>query len=47
MAASGADLAVILPELVAHLEKCPDCNEEFEAILAILRAEQSGLLNDA
>lgn len=45
-AASGADLRAILPEVVAHLEVCPECREEFEAILCILRAEQAGLLDD-
>lgn len=47
LAASGADLRIILPEVVAHLEVCAECNEEFNAILAILRAEQAGLLDDA
>jgi predicted anti-sigma-YlaC factor YlaD len=47
LAASGADLHEILPEVVAHLESCPECREEFDAILSIIRAEQAGLLDDA
>jgi hypothetical protein len=46
MAARGEDLRVILPEVVDHLEICPECREEFEAILCILRAEQAGLLDE-
>lgn len=45
LAARGEDLRVIVPELVEHLEICPECREEFEAILCILRAEQAGLLD--
>lgn len=44
-AARGEDLRVILPDVVAHLEVCPECREEFDAILCILRAEQAGLLD--
>jgi predicted anti-sigma-YlaC factor YlaD len=47
LAARGEDLREILPEVVAHLEACPECREEFDAILAIIRAEQAGLLDDA
>jgi hypothetical protein len=42
MAAAGQDIRVILPAVQAHLECCADCREEFEALLCILRAEQSG-----
>lgn len=46
LVASGADLREILPDVVAHLEACPECNEEFNAILSIIRAEQAGLIGD-
>ena len=41
-ALNGADIHVILPEAAAHIAHCPDCQEEYEALLAVLRAEQSG-----
>jgi hypothetical protein len=43
LVASGYDAKTLLPAVQAHLECCRDCREEFEALLAILRAEQSGL----
>jgi len=45
MVAAGQDIRVILPAVQAHLECCADCREEFEALLCILRAEQSGRLD--
>ncbi len=41
-ALNGADFHDILPQAAAHLAHCPDCREEYEALLAVLRAEQSG-----
>ena len=41
-ALNGADIHDILPEAAAHVAHCPDCREEYEALLALLRAEQSG-----
>jgi hypothetical protein len=43
LVAGGYDAKTLLPAVQAHLECCRDCREEFEALLAILRAEQSGL----
>jgi hypothetical protein len=43
LVAGGYDPKTLLPAVQAHLECCRDCREEFEALLAILRAEQSGL----
>ncbi len=44
MVAAGQDIKAILPAVQAHLECCADCREEFEALLCIVRAEQSGRL---
>jgi hypothetical protein len=44
MVAAGQDPRAILPAVQAHLECCADCREEFEALLCIVRAEQSGEL---
>ena len=38
----GEDAAAMLPLVHKHLEMCPDCREEFEALVCILRAQQSG-----
>ena len=43
LVAVGHDPSKLLPAVQAHLECCPDCMEEFKALLCILRAEQSGL----
>ncbi|MBZ0293794.1 MAG: hypothetical protein K8L99_14605 [Anaerolineae bacterium] len=43
-AAQGADISVILPAVEKHLACCSDCREEFEALVAILRAEDNGLI---
>jgi hypothetical protein len=42
LAASGHDPKKLLPAVQAHLDCCSDCREEFEALLCILRAQQSG-----
>lgn len=42
--AQSADISVILPAVERHLACCPDCREEFEALVAILRAEDNGLI---
>jgi predicted anti-sigma-YlaC factor YlaD len=42
--AAGAALRELLPEVEAHLECCNDCREEYEALLAIIRAENGGQL---
>lgn len=40
--AAGQDPARLLPLVQDHLDRCGDCREEFEALLAILRADQAG-----
>ena len=42
--AGGAELHDLWPAVEAHLSCCRDCSEEFQALLCILRAEQSGNL---
>jgi hypothetical protein len=41
---AGQDPARLLPLVQEHLDRCGDCREEFEALLAIIRAEKNGLL---
>lgn len=36
---TGLDAAEAMPLVWDHLERCGDCREEFEALLAALRAE--------
>jgi hypothetical protein len=43
--AMGAKINDLLPEVATHLCCCRDCFEEFEALVAILRAENSGQLD--
>ncbi|NBC16938.1 MAG: hypothetical protein GVY18_06425 [Bacteroidetes bacterium] len=35
---SGKPAEELLPKIHAHLQRCPDCKEEFESLLAMLRA---------
>ena len=35
----GEDAASILPLVQKHLDMCPDCREEFDALLRILESE--------
>jgi len=37
----------LLPEIRQYLDNSPDCCEEFEAVVAIMRAEQAMLLADS
>jgi len=39
MALRGEDAAVLLPLVRQHLELCPDCMEEYEALARILQAQ--------
>jgi hypothetical protein len=39
---SGADIQQVLPALAGHLECCHECREEYEAFVAIMRAEACG-----
>lgn len=43
--ASGAKLEDVLPELEKHMHYWKDCREEFEALVAILKAEQCGRIS--
>ena len=36
--ARGEDAAALMPLVQQHLEMCPDCREEYEALMRILRA---------
>lgn len=45
MVNSGANMRDLLPAVEEHLRCCPDCNEEFQALNAIIRAETSGMLD--
>jgi hypothetical protein len=45
--AAGGDMHSLLPAVEAHLRCCPDCREEFEALVVILRAENEGLTAQA
>jgi len=42
--AAGANLCDLLPQVEAHLQCCSDCREEYNALLAIIRAENDGEL---
>jgi hypothetical protein len=37
--AQGKDAAKLMPLVQQHLDLCPDCREEFEALLRVLRAK--------
>jgi len=39
---AGKNAAEALPLVQDHLDRCGDCREEFEALLAALRAETKG-----
>ncbi len=43
--AAGASVYELLPTIAAHLDCCGDCREEFEALVAIVKAEDAGLLD--
>ena len=42
---AGQDPKLLLPAVQHHLERCHDCQEEFEALLAIVKAENEGLVS--
>ena len=42
--AAGANLRDLIPAVEHHLACCKDCNEEFQALVCILRAELNGYL---
>ena len=37
----GEDVAGLMPLVQRHLDMCPDCREEFEALMRILRASRA------
>lgn len=37
--AHGEEAAALMPLVKQHLELCPDCQEEFEALLRVLEAK--------
>lgn len=43
LVAEGADPRELLPAVEEHLMCCPDCREEYNALLTIIRAENQGL----
>jgi hypothetical protein len=44
--ARGEKLEDLLPEYEEHIQYWHDCREEFDALVAIIRAEQAGQLPD-
>jgi predicted anti-sigma-YlaC factor YlaD len=40
LALSKQEAAELLPLVQQHLERCPDCREEFEALLRALQARE-------
>jgi len=38
----GKDVTQLMPLVQQHLELCPDCREEFEALLRVVRAARPG-----
>ena len=45
MVATGAELRQLLPAVEQHISCCPDCHEEFQALLSIVVAENQGLIS--
>ncbi len=41
MAARGEDVSRLMPFIQRHLELCPSCEDEYIALLAILKGKQS------
>lgn len=39
---AGKNAAEAMPLVQDHLDRCGDCREEFEALLAVLQAEEEG-----
>ncbi|MBK8024677.1 MAG: hypothetical protein IPK19_25445 [Chloroflexi bacterium] len=44
LVARGASVNQLLPEVQQHLDCCPECNEEFQALMSIIIAENRGLV---
>jgi hypothetical protein len=45
MVTSGVELRDLLPAVEQHIACCPDCREEFQALLSIILAENQGLVS--
>jgi hypothetical protein len=45
--AAGTPVAAVLPALNEHLVYWKDCREEFEALVAVLKAENDASVSDA
>ncbi|MBZ0301331.1 MAG: hypothetical protein K8J31_16410 [Anaerolineae bacterium] len=45
-AVAGVDIHDILPRVAMHLDQCSDCREEYEALVAIVRAEREHHINE-
>lgn len=43
MAAAGEPAEKLMPLVAQHMEMCPDCREEYEALLQVLKAQPSSL----
>ena len=44
--ASGEKLEDLLPDWEHHMQYWTDCREEFEALVAVLKAEQAGVFDE-
>ena len=44
LAMRGANLREMLPAVEQHLSCCHDCDEEFQALVSIIRAESGGAI---
>lgn len=42
----GVDVHDLLPRVATHLDRCPDCREEFDALVAIVRAERQNTISE-
>lgn len=47
LVAKGAKLHDLLPAVEEHLQCCAECNEEYQALLSIIIAENSGLIQSS
>lgn len=44
LVARGAHLTDLMPAVEAHLVCCPECREQYDALMCIIRAEMNGML---
>lgn len=47
LASGAAPASIVKPRIQAHLEHSRDCKEEFDALVAILKAAEAGDLDEA